>query len=135
MTLHCVVGKRVRARCHSRARRLARTEESLDFAVWPSLNLDASSSDLLRVHPRVAPQERSTQNVTNNLDRRVTEHEERRPGSFMARYNMNRLVYFEEFDVIKQAIARESEIKRMERQTKITLIESVNSAWRDLLSE
>ena len=43
--------------------------------------------------------------VTNNLDRRVTEHKERRPGSFTARYNINRLVYFEEFDDISQAIA------------------------------
>ena len=70
--------------------------------------------------------------VTNNLERRVTEHKERRPGSFTARYNVNQLVYFEEFDDINQAIARESEIKRMARRTKITLIESVNPGWRDL---
>jgi putative endonuclease len=73
--------------------------------------------------------------VTNNLERRVAEHKERRPGSFTARYNINRLVYFEEFDDINQAIARESEIKQMARRTKITLIESSNPGWRDLSAE
>ena len=69
--------------------------------------------------------------VTNNLERRVAEHKERRPGSFAARYNINRLVYFEEFDDFNQAIARENEIKQMARRTKITLIESTNPDWRD----
>jgi putative endonuclease len=44
--------------------------------------------------------------VTNNFERRVAEHKEGRPGSFTARYNINRLVYFEEFDDINQAISR-----------------------------
>jgi putative endonuclease len=70
--------------------------------------------------------------VTNNLERRVAEHKEGRPGSFTARYNINRLVYFEEFDDINQAISRESEIKQMARRTKVTLIESINPQWRDL---
>ena len=68
--------------------------------------------------------------VTNNLERRVAEHKEGRPGSFTARYNINRLVYFEEFDDINQAISRES--KQTARRTKITLIESINPQWRDL---
>jgi putative endonuclease len=73
--------------------------------------------------------------VTNNLERRIGEHRERRPGSFTARYNIDRRVYFEEFDDINQAIARESEIKQMARRTKIMLIESTNSDWRDLSAE
>jgi predicted GIY-YIG superfamily endonuclease len=48
--------------------------------------------------------------VTNDLERRVFEHKEGRPGSFRARYNVSRLVYVEEFDGINQAIAREKEI-------------------------
>jgi putative endonuclease len=73
--------------------------------------------------------------VTNDLERRVTEHKERRPGSFTARYNVNRLFDCEEFDDINQAIARESETKLMVRGTKITLIESLNPGWRDLSTE
>jgi putative endonuclease len=55
----------------------------------------------------------------------------RRPGSFRARYNINRLVYFEEFDDINQAIAREGETKQMARGTKSTLFESINPDRRD----
>ena len=73
--------------------------------------------------------------VTNNLERRVAEHKERRPGSFTARYNIDRLVYVEEFDDINQAIARESESKQMARRTKIRLIESTNPQWRDLSTQ
>jgi len=73
--------------------------------------------------------------VTNNLERRIAEHRERRPGSFTARYNIDTLVYFEEFNDINQAISRESEIKQMARRTKIELIESTNREWRDLTAE
>jgi putative endonuclease len=70
--------------------------------------------------------------VTNHLERGVAEHKERRLGSLTARYNIDRLVYFEEFDDITQAIARASEIKQMARSTKLRLIESINPQWRDL---
>ena len=73
--------------------------------------------------------------VTNDLERRVFEHKEGRPGSFTARYNVNRLVYFEEFADINQAIAREKEIKSLTRRHKIKLVESMNSDWRDLSQE
>jgi putative endonuclease len=73
--------------------------------------------------------------VTNDLARRVFEHKEGKPGSFTARYPVNRLVYFEEFDDIHQAIAREKEIKQMTRRAKIRLIELMNPDWRDLWSE
>jgi putative endonuclease len=62
--------------------------------------------------------------VTNDLERRVGEHKEGKPGAFTARYNVNRLVYFEEFSDINQAIAREKEIKSMTRRQKIKLIEN-----------
>ena len=73
--------------------------------------------------------------VTNSLERRVAEHRERRPGSFTGRYKIDRLVYFEGFDDINQAILRESEIKQMARRTKIALIESMNPEWRELTAE
>jgi len=70
--------------------------------------------------------------VTNDLERRVGEHREGKPGSFTARYHVNRLVYFEEFSEINQAIAREQEIKSMTRKQKLKLIESSNPEWREL---
>jgi len=73
--------------------------------------------------------------VTNDLERRVGEHKEGKPSSFTARYNVNRLVYFEEFSDINQAISREKEIKSMTRRQKIKLIESINPEWRDLSQE
>jgi len=73
--------------------------------------------------------------VTNDLERRVSEHKEGKPGSFTARYKVNRLVHFEHFRDIDQAIAREKEIKRMTRRRKIELIESMNLDWRDLSPE
>ena len=51
--------------------------------------------------------------VTNDLELRLFEHKEGKPGSFTARYRVNRLVYGEEFSEIAQAIARKKEIKRM----------------------
>ena len=68
--------------------------------------------------------------VTNDLERRVFEHKEPRPGSFTARYNVNRLVYFEEFADISQAITREKELKSLTRKRKIRLIESMNATWQ-----
>ena len=66
--------------------------------------------------------------VTNNLDRRVFEHREGKPGSFTARYRVNRLVYVEIFEYIDRAIAREKEIKKMTRRAKMKLIKSMNPA-------
>jgi putative endonuclease len=73
--------------------------------------------------------------VTNDLERRLFEHKEGKPGSFSARYKVNRLVYAEDFTDINQAIAREKEIKSMTRRQKIKLIESMNPQWRDLSQE
>lgn len=51
---------------------------------------------------------------------------------FTKRYNVNKLVYYELFEDIKEAIAREKQIKAGSRQKKIDLIESMNPSWRDL---
>jgi putative endonuclease len=70
--------------------------------------------------------------VTNNLERRVAEHKKGATGTFTTRYRVARLVYFEEFDDVTNAIAREKRIKKLLRAEKIALIESGNSDWRDL---
>lgn len=72
--------------------------------------------------------------MTNNLERRVAEHKEMKPGSFTARYRVTRLVYYEEFGNINEAIARETQIKIL-RVKKIELIESMNPEWKDLSEE
>ena|SRR5271156_6423508 len=70
--------------------------------------------------------------VTKDLRIRMLQHREGRPGSFTARYNIDRLVYFERFQYILNAIAREKELKDWNRARKIALIESVNPTWEDL---
>ena len=73
--------------------------------------------------------------VTNSLVRRVREHKEGTGSCFAAQYKVDRLVYFERFEDVHNAIEREKRIKRLLRIRKIALIVSVNPAWRDLSSE
>ncbi len=73
--------------------------------------------------------------VTNNLARRIYEHREKVAVSFTARYDVSQLVYYEEFQLIGDAIAREKKLKRWKRAWKIELIEGFNPAWRDLYPE
>lgn len=70
--------------------------------------------------------------VTNDLVRRVHEHRMREGRSFTARYNLDRLVHFEQFDDPENAIRREKALKKWLRQWKVDLIEQSNPAWRDL---
>lgn len=71
--------------------------------------------------------------VTNDLERRVAQHRERRDGTYSARYRIDQLVYFEQFDSPTTAIAREKELKGWRRQKKVRLIEAKNPNWVDLL--
>ena len=73
--------------------------------------------------------------VTNNLERRVAEHQTGAIPGFTQRYHVVRLVYFEETPDIVSAIAREKQIKGWRRDRKIALIESINSEWRDLSAD
>ena len=70
--------------------------------------------------------------VTNSLGSRVFQHKEKLVKGFTQRYNVNKLVYFEEFDDINKAIAREKQIKAGSRQKKLDLINRFNSEWKDL---
>ena len=74
--------------------------------------------------------------VTSNLPQRILEHKEKRyPNSFSARYNLNKLIYYESFQMIGDAIGREKQIKAGSRQNKIDLILSINPEWKDLYEE
>src|SRR4051812_33641032 len=70
--------------------------------------------------------------VTNSLERRIWQHKSKQADSFTRRYAINRLMYFEEFRDVTNAIARETAIKGWLRARKITLIEKENPAWDDL---
>ena len=73
--------------------------------------------------------------VTGHLERRALEHKQGIKGEFAARYKIDRLVYFERFDSIHSAIAREKQIKGLLRIKKIALIVSMNPEWKDLSAE
>src|ERR1700761_9323717 len=70
--------------------------------------------------------------MTNNLRLRISQHREMRPGTYTSQYNIHRLVYFERFQYVRSAIAREKELKDWTREKKIALIEKVNPTWEDL---
>jgi putative endonuclease len=69
--------------------------------------------------------------VTNNLERRIYEHKNKLIDGFSKRYNLNKLVYFEECGNIESAIRREKQLKNWHREWKINLIESINPNWED----
>lgn len=70
--------------------------------------------------------------ITNNLQRRVYEHKQKFVDGFTEKYNLNKLVYFEEFSNVDDAIAAEKRVKGWLRIKKIKLIESKNPQWKDL---
>src|SRR5215204_3309114 len=70
--------------------------------------------------------------VTSNLFKRVNEHKEKLISGFSSRYNVTKLVYYEEYETMPEAIAREKQIKGGSRQKKIDLINGKNPEWKDL---
>jgi putative endonuclease len=70
--------------------------------------------------------------VTGDLQKRVFEHKWKEHDGFTARYNCDRLVWFERHQDVQRAIAREKELKGWRRAKKMALIESANAAWVDL---
>jgi putative endonuclease len=74
--------------------------------------------------------------VTSNLPHRILEYKEKRyPNSFSARYNLSKLVYFEQFQMIGDAIAREKQLKGGSRLYKFSLVENANPFWNDLFDD
>ncbi|MBU4252911.1 MAG: GIY-YIG nuclease family protein [Candidatus Omnitrophica bacterium] len=70
--------------------------------------------------------------VTSNLVKRVYEHKNKKVSGFTEKYNLHKLIYYEIFEDMVNAITREKQIKGWLRSKKIALIEQVNSNWNDL---
>jgi len=70
--------------------------------------------------------------VTNNIERRVFEHKNKLVKGFTNKYNVDKLVYFEHYSNINQAIKREKQLKKWKREWKIKLIIEDNADWNDL---
>ena len=70
--------------------------------------------------------------VTNDLVRRVTEHRKKLVPGFTKKYDVTRLVYFERFHYVNEAIGREKQLKNWRRAWKVQLIEQSNPIWVDL---
>jgi putative endonuclease len=73
--------------------------------------------------------------MTNNLRRRVAEHQQKLVEGFTQRYNVTQLIYYEMTNDVHSALAREKELKAWLRSKKMALIESMNPAWKDLSGE
>jgi putative endonuclease len=73
--------------------------------------------------------------MTNSIRRRVREHKLKLTPGFAAQYNMTRLVYFESFEDVWNAIEREKQIKAWTRAKRLTLVESTNPRWDDFSRE
>lgn len=72
---------------------------------------------------------------TNDIERRVYEHKHKLLDGFTKTYNINVLLYFEEFNSAEEAKNREKQIKRYTREFKRNLINSINPEWRDLYED
>ena len=73
--------------------------------------------------------------VTNSLMRRASEHKEGKGGRFTKKYAVQKLVYYETYGRIEDAIAREKQLKNWHRKWKLDLIENMNPDWRDLYED
>ncbi len=73
--------------------------------------------------------------VTSNLFKRAHEHKDKIVAGFTSRYNVTKLVYYEEFATMPEAIAREKQIKSGSRRKKIDLVNNKNPEWKDLYEE
>ena len=73
--------------------------------------------------------------VTSNLLQRIAQHKNKEVIGFTSKYNVVKLVYYEEYATMPEAIAREKQIKGGSRKKKIDLINSINPEWKDLYEE
>ncbi len=73
--------------------------------------------------------------ITSNLIKRIWKHKSKAISSFTSKYNVSKLVYFEEFQDINLAISKEKLLKSWQRKWKINLIEKTNQEWKDLYDE
>ena len=72
--------------------------------------------------------------ITSNLQKRVWEHKNKLVEGFTKKYNIEKLVYFEQTEDVNSALAREKQLKNWKREWKIELIKKANPEWKDLSS-
>lgn len=70
--------------------------------------------------------------VTNNLLRRIYEHKQEQVEGFTKKYHIHNLVYYEQYEDVRNAITREKQIKKWDRKWKVELVEKDNPEWNDL---
>ncbi len=70
--------------------------------------------------------------MTNELERRIADHKTKQVKGFTYKYNVDKLVYFEEFESYDEAFTREQRMKKWNRDWKVKLIEEKNPDWKDL---
>ena len=73
--------------------------------------------------------------VTNNIIRRIYEHKNKMIEGFTCKYNVNKLVYYEEYNEVKYAIEREKQLKGWSKSKKVDLINRLNSNWDELYNK
>jgi len=73
--------------------------------------------------------------ITSDLVKRVWKHKNKLADGFTTKYNINKLVYFEQLNDAKTALNREKRLKKYNRQWKLNLIEQANNKWKDLYEE
>ena len=73
--------------------------------------------------------------ITNNLERRMFEHKNKLISGFTSKYNVNKLIWYENFNSPEEAISAEKKIKGWTRAKKLSLIKSINPKFNDLLIE
>ncbi|TYB31573.1 MAG: GIY-YIG nuclease family protein [Candidatus Mcinerneyibacterium aminivorans] len=73
--------------------------------------------------------------VTSNLKKRIYEHKNKLIEGFTNKYNCEKLVYYEKYNDINEAIEREKQLKNWHRDWKNNLVEKENSEWKDLSEE
>lgn len=73
--------------------------------------------------------------VTSDLKGRVWQHKHKEAEGFTSKYNVDKLVYFEQTEDVYSALEREKQLKKWRREKKVFLIEKENPDWRDLYDE
>jgi putative endonuclease len=73
--------------------------------------------------------------VTNDIKRRIAEHKSGKVAGFTSKYRINRLVYYEEFKYVADAIEAEKRLKGLLRRKKLELVRAVNPTFKDLSEE
>ncbi len=109
-----------------------RSGESLPLAMY---NPSAISIMIYHIYIMASASGVLYTGITSHLEARVAQHKQKLFAGFSAQYNTTKLVYFEPFSDVRNAIAREEQLKRWRREKKVFLIERANPTWRDLSAD